>query len=113
MIVSSLSLSQCILGKRIIKGCVISRPVVIHPALLQSARVHCPVYPAWRSVAMRPSLTLGFHVPSPCDANDFTAKRWSVKAQQRAVFNKMSWRDYDCIQIFDPDGNELLFPIPN
>jgi catechol 2,3-dioxygenase-like lactoylglutathione lyase family enzyme len=29
----------------------------------------------------------------------------------RSVPNKMSWWGYDVIQIDDPDGNELLFPV--
>jgi catechol 2,3-dioxygenase-like lactoylglutathione lyase family enzyme len=31
---------------------------------------------------------------------------------QRSVPNKETWWGYDCIQVDDPDGNELLFPIP-
>lgn len=30
----------------------------------------------------------------------------------RSVPSKMSWWGYDVVQIDDPDGNELLFPIP-
>ena len=30
----------------------------------------------------------------------------------RSVPSKESWWGYDVIQIHDPDGNELLFPIP-
>jgi catechol 2,3-dioxygenase-like lactoylglutathione lyase family enzyme len=30
---------------------------------------------------------------------------------ERSVPTNMTWWGYDCIQIFDPDGNELLFPI--
>jgi catechol 2,3-dioxygenase-like lactoylglutathione lyase family enzyme len=32
---------------------------------------------------------------------------------ERSVPSKRSWWGYDVIQIADPDGNELLFPIPN
>jgi len=31
---------------------------------------------------------------------------------ERSVPSKTSWWGYDVIQIHDPDGNELLFPIP-
>jgi catechol 2,3-dioxygenase-like lactoylglutathione lyase family enzyme len=30
----------------------------------------------------------------------------------RAVPNKSTWWGYDTIQVEDPDGNELLFPVP-
>jgi catechol 2,3-dioxygenase-like lactoylglutathione lyase family enzyme len=30
---------------------------------------------------------------------------------ERSVPHKMTWWGYDCIQIDDPDGNELLFPV--
>ncbi len=32
---------------------------------------------------------------------------------ERSVSNKTSWWGYDVIQIDDPDGNELLFALPN
>ena len=32
---------------------------------------------------------------------------------ERSVPSKESWWGYDLIQIDDPDGNELLFPLPN
>lgn len=32
---------------------------------------------------------------------------------ERAVPTKETWWGYDSIQIDDPDGNELLFPIPS
>ena len=32
---------------------------------------------------------------------------------ERSVPSKNSWWGYDVIQIEDPDGNELLFPLPN
>ena len=32
---------------------------------------------------------------------------------ERSIPNKKSWWGYDVIQIDDPDGNELLFPIPD
>jgi catechol 2,3-dioxygenase-like lactoylglutathione lyase family enzyme len=32
---------------------------------------------------------------------------------ERSVSNKKSWWGYDVVQIDDPDGNELLFPLPN
>ena len=32
---------------------------------------------------------------------------------ERSVPNNKSWWGYDVIQIHDPDGNELLFPIPD
>jgi catechol 2,3-dioxygenase-like lactoylglutathione lyase family enzyme len=32
---------------------------------------------------------------------------------ERSVRNKESWWGYDVIQIDDPDGNELLFPLPD
>lgn len=31
---------------------------------------------------------------------------------ERSVRSKTSWWGYDVIQIDDPDGNELLFPLP-
>jgi catechol 2,3-dioxygenase-like lactoylglutathione lyase family enzyme len=31
---------------------------------------------------------------------------------ERSIPSKQSWWGYDVIQIDDPDGNELLFPIP-
>lgn len=31
---------------------------------------------------------------------------------ERSVPNNVSWWGYDVIQIDDPDGNELLFPLP-
>jgi catechol 2,3-dioxygenase-like lactoylglutathione lyase family enzyme len=31
---------------------------------------------------------------------------------ERSIPSKQSWWGYDCIQIEDPDGNELLFPLP-
>ena len=31
----------------------------------------------------------------------------------RSIPNKKSWWGYDVIQIDDPDGNELLFPLPD
>lgn len=31
---------------------------------------------------------------------------------ERSIPSKASWWGYDVIQIDDPDGNELLFPIP-
>ena len=31
---------------------------------------------------------------------------------KRSIPSKRSWWGYDCIQIDDPDGNELLFPLP-
>jgi hypothetical protein len=31
--------------------------------------------------------------------------------EERAVPNAMTWWGYDCIQVLDPDGNELLFPV--
>ena len=31
---------------------------------------------------------------------------------ERAVPYRMTWWGYDSIQVDDPDGNELLFPIP-
>jgi catechol 2,3-dioxygenase-like lactoylglutathione lyase family enzyme len=31
---------------------------------------------------------------------------------ERAVSYRMTWWGYDAIQVDDPDGNELLFPIP-
>ena len=30
---------------------------------------------------------------------------------ERSISSKMSWWGYDVIQIDDPDGNELLFPV--
>jgi len=30
---------------------------------------------------------------------------------ERSIPSKMSWWGYDVIQIDDPDGNELLFPV--
>jgi catechol 2,3-dioxygenase-like lactoylglutathione lyase family enzyme len=30
---------------------------------------------------------------------------------EHAIPHRMSWWGYDCIQIDDPDGNELLFPL--
>jgi catechol 2,3-dioxygenase-like lactoylglutathione lyase family enzyme len=32
---------------------------------------------------------------------------------ERSIPNKTSWWGYDVIQIDDPDGNELLFPLPD
>ena len=32
---------------------------------------------------------------------------------ERSVPHTMTWWGYDSVQIFDPDGNELLFPIPD
>jgi catechol 2,3-dioxygenase-like lactoylglutathione lyase family enzyme len=32
---------------------------------------------------------------------------------ERSIPSKKSWWGYDVIQIDDPDGNELLFPLPN
>jgi catechol 2,3-dioxygenase-like lactoylglutathione lyase family enzyme len=32
---------------------------------------------------------------------------------ERAIPNKPSWWGYDVIQVDDPDGNELLFPLPD
>ena len=32
---------------------------------------------------------------------------------ERSIPNKKSWWGYDAIQIDDPDGNELLFPLPD
>lgn len=32
---------------------------------------------------------------------------------ERSIPNKASWWGYDVIQIDDPDGNELLFPLPD
>ena len=32
---------------------------------------------------------------------------------ERSIPSKMSWWGYDVIQIDDPDGNELLFPVSN
>jgi catechol 2,3-dioxygenase-like lactoylglutathione lyase family enzyme len=32
---------------------------------------------------------------------------------ERSVPSRKSWWGYDVIQIDDPDGNELLFPLPN
>jgi len=32
---------------------------------------------------------------------------------QRSIPNKKSWWGHDVIQIDDPDGNELLFPLPD
>ena len=32
---------------------------------------------------------------------------------ERSIPNKKSWWGYDVIQIDDPDGNELLFPLPD
>jgi catechol 2,3-dioxygenase-like lactoylglutathione lyase family enzyme len=31
----------------------------------------------------------------------------------RSIPSRTSWWGYDVIQIDDPDGNELLFPVPN
>ena len=31
---------------------------------------------------------------------------------ERSIPNKRSWWGYDVIQVDDPDGNELLFPLP-
>ena len=31
--------------------------------------------------------------------------------EEHAIPNRMTWWGYDCIQIDDPDGNELLFPL--
>jgi catechol 2,3-dioxygenase-like lactoylglutathione lyase family enzyme len=31
---------------------------------------------------------------------------------ERSIPSKMSWWGYDVIQVDDPDGNELLFPLP-
>ena len=33
--------------------------------------------------------------------------------EERAVPHKEAWWGYDSIQVDDPDGNELLFPIPD
>ena len=33
------------------------------------------------------------------------------KLDERSVPSRMSWWGYDVIQIDDPDGNELLFPL--
>jgi catechol 2,3-dioxygenase-like lactoylglutathione lyase family enzyme len=32
---------------------------------------------------------------------------------ERSIPNKKSWWGYDLIQIDDPDGNELFFPLPD
>jgi len=32
---------------------------------------------------------------------------------ERSIPNKKSWWGYDAIQIDDPDGNQLLFPLPD
>ena len=32
---------------------------------------------------------------------------------ERSVSIRKSWWGYDVVQIDDPDGNELLFPLPN
>jgi len=32
---------------------------------------------------------------------------------ERSIPNKNSWWGYDVIQVDDPDGNELLFPLPD
>jgi catechol 2,3-dioxygenase-like lactoylglutathione lyase family enzyme len=32
--------------------------------------------------------------------------------EERSIPSKMSWWGHDVIQIDDPDGNELLFPLP-
>ena len=32
---------------------------------------------------------------------------------ERSVPNKKSWWGYDVTQVDDPDGNELLFPVPD
>jgi catechol 2,3-dioxygenase-like lactoylglutathione lyase family enzyme len=32
---------------------------------------------------------------------------------ERAVPTKETWWGYDSVQVDDPDGNELLFPVPN
>jgi catechol 2,3-dioxygenase-like lactoylglutathione lyase family enzyme len=32
---------------------------------------------------------------------------------ERSVPSKTSWWGYDVIQVVDPDGNELLFPLPS
>src|SRR5262249_42292291 len=32
---------------------------------------------------------------------------------ERSIPSKMSWWGYDVIQVDDPDGNELLFPVSN
>jgi len=32
---------------------------------------------------------------------------------ERSIPSKKSWWGYDVIQIDDPDGNELLFPLPD
>ncbi len=32
---------------------------------------------------------------------------------ERSVPNKNSWWGYDVTQVDDPDGNELLFPVPD
>ena len=32
---------------------------------------------------------------------------------ERSIPSKKSWWGYDVIQIEDPDGNELLFPLPD
>jgi catechol 2,3-dioxygenase-like lactoylglutathione lyase family enzyme len=32
---------------------------------------------------------------------------------ERSIPNKKSWWGYDVIQIDDPDGNELFFPLPD
>ncbi|HEY7894987.1 MAG TPA: glyoxalase superfamily protein [Gemmatimonadaceae bacterium] len=31
---------------------------------------------------------------------------------ERSIPSKMTWWGYDSLQIEDPDGNELLFPLP-
>jgi catechol 2,3-dioxygenase-like lactoylglutathione lyase family enzyme len=33
------------------------------------------------------------------------------RIEERAIASSMSWWGYDVIQIDDPDGNELLFPV--
>jgi catechol 2,3-dioxygenase-like lactoylglutathione lyase family enzyme len=32
---------------------------------------------------------------------------------ERGVASRETWWGYDCLQVNDPDGNELLFPIPD
>jgi hypothetical protein len=44
------------------------------------------------------------------------APRWQIALQrelvERSVPTKAIWWGYDTTQVNDPDGNELLFPVP-
>jgi len=37
---------------------------------------------------------------------------WTNEMAQRSIPSEKSWWGYDVIRVSDPDGNELLFPLP-